>query len=62
MKSTTRQDRKFWNGGGGVMFLSFLGATAVSQSNSGKMTRIGGFGFLLWTLTQREMQASSFRE
>lgn len=27
------------------MFLSSLGATAVSQSNSGKMTRIGDFWF-----------------
>lgn len=29
--------------GGGGDILSFLSATAVSQSNSGKMTRIGGF-------------------
>ena len=28
-----------------VTFLSFLGATAVSESNSGKMTRIGDFYF-----------------
>ena len=28
-----------------VMFLSFLGATAVSERNSGKMTRIGDFYF-----------------
>lgn len=28
-----------------VMFLSFLDATAVSESNSGKITRIGDFYF-----------------